>query len=320
MKKLITIAANTFTEILRQPVYCVIVTAALLLFAFIPPLTMYSLEDDNKFLREIALSTLFLTSLFVSIFASAGAVAEEIENKTIITVVTKPLSRPIFILAKFLGVASAVALAHYLCTIALLMAVRHGVMESVNDTHDWTVIASAGGTLVLSVLVASLLGYFSGWKFSSTVIVLAAAFGTVSIVFLFFFDRNWRFYPAHNSLHLTDVYASFLLFFGAMIITALAVALSSRFNVVVTLAGCIGIFMLGLISDYTFGRFADTSLWAKIAYYIVPNLQVFWVSDAIYEGSTIPAKYILISGLYTICYVTGILSLAIAFFQRRQVG
>jgi hypothetical protein len=193
-------------------------------------------------------------------------------------------------------------------------------MESASDTHDWTVIASAGGTLLLSVLVASFLGYFYDWKFSSTAIVLAAGFGTLAIVFLFFFDRNWRFYPAHNAMHLMDVYASFLLFLGAMIITALAVALSSRFNVVVTLAGCIGIFMLGLVSDYTFGRFADSNFWAKIAYYIVPNLQVFWVSDAIYEGSAIPARYILISGFYTICYITGVLSLAVALFQRRQVG
>ncbi|MHC4706163.1 MAG: hypothetical protein ACYS8I_03630 [Planctomycetota bacterium] len=80
MGKLFTIAKNTFIETLRQPVYLIIIIAALLLFFISPSLTMYTLSDDNKLLREIGLSTLFLTSLFIAIFAASGAVAEEIEN------------------------------------------------------------------------------------------------------------------------------------------------------------------------------------------------------------------------------------------------
>jgi ABC-2 type transport system permease protein len=320
MRKLLTITANTFTETLRQPVYAVIVVTALVLFFVIPSITMYSLDDDNKFLREIGLSTLFLASLFVSIFAASSAVAEEIDNKTITTVLTKPVPRPIFILAKFLGVALAVALAHYLCTIAYLMAVRHGVLESVNDTHDWSVIVTAAAVIGLAMLLTAFFNYFYDWKFSSTGIVTTALFATVGIIFLAFFDRNWRFNPAANSIHLMDIYASVLLFLGALVIVALAVALSSRFNVVVTLTGCTGLFMVGLVSDYAFGRFADTSLWARIAYHILPNLQIFWVSDAIYETGTVPGKYVLIAAVYALCYMAAILSFAVALFQPRQVG
>ena len=107
---------------------------------------------------------------------------------------------------------------------------------------------------------------------------------------------------------------------AAIIIVALAVALSARFNIVVTLSACLGLFLLGLISDYTFGRFAETHLWARIGRFLVPNLQVFWISDAIYEGSVVPLKYIMISASYALCYTTAILFLAIALFQRRQVG
>jgi len=98
------------------------------------------------------------------------------------------------------------------------------------------------------------------------------------------------------------------------------VALSSRFNIVVTLSACIGIFLLGLVSDYAFGRFAETHLWAKIGRFIVPNLQIFWISDAIYEGNDVPVKYLLIGASYALCYTGAILALAIALFQRRQVG
>lgn len=320
MNKLYTIAKNTFIETLRQPIYAIIIVAALLLLFISPSLTMYTMSDDNKLLRELGLSTLFLASLFIAIFSASGAVATELENKTIMTVLSKPVQRPIFIIAKFLGVTAAVALAHYICTIALLMAIRHGVLETVNDTHDWTVLSSAAFVVGGSMLLSAFFNYAYDWKFSSTAIVLAAIFATLAIVFLALIDRNWQFKPQDNGLNAVDIYGSVLLLMAALIIVALAVALSSRFNIVVTLSACIGIFLLGLVSDYAFGRFADTQLWARIGRFLIPNLQIFWISDAIYEGSKVPLRYVAIGASYALCYTAAILALAIALFQRRQVG
>jgi ABC-2 type transport system permease protein len=320
MYKLIAIAKNTFIETLRQPVYAIIIVAALLLFLLSPSLTMYTMDDDNKFLRELGLSTLFLSSLFVAIFSASGAVAVEIENKTILTVLTKPIQRPIFILAKFLGVLAAVALAHYLCTIGLIMTIRHGVLESAGDERDWTVIISAIGVAGIAVILSAFFNYVYDWKFSSTALVIAAIGGTFALVFLSLIDRTWQFNPAKNSIHALDVYGSILLFLAAMIIAAIAVAISSRFNIVVTLSACLGVFLLGLISDYVFGRLALTYAWAGIGRALIPNLQIFWISDAIYEGSAVPFKYLAIAATYAVSYTAAILAVAVALFQRRQVG
>ncbi|UCC96863.1 MAG: ABC transporter permease [Phycisphaerales bacterium] len=320
MNRIFTIAKNTFIETLRQPIFAVIIVAALLLFFVTPSLTMYTMSDDNKLLRELGLSTLFLTSLFIAIFSASGAVAEELQNKTILTVLSKPVQRPIFILAKFLGVTAAVVLAHYICTIALLMAIRHGVLETVNDTHDWTVLGAAGVGVIAVVLLSAFFNYAYDWKFSSTAMVLTAVFATLTVIFLAFIDRNWQFNPKDNGINAVDIYGSVLLLLAAVIIVALAVAFSSRFNIVVTLSLCLGIFLLGLVSDYVFGRFAEAHLWAQVGRFIVPNLQIFWISDAIYEGHKVPARYILTSASYALCYTTAILALAVALFQRRQVG
>ncbi len=320
MRQLLTLTKNTFIETLRQPVYSIIIVAALFLFVLSPSLTMYTMSEDNKLLREICLSTLFLTSLFVAIFSASGSVAEEIENQTIVTVLTKPIQRPIFILAKFLGVAAAVILAHYICTVALLMSIRHGVLEDASARHDWTVIGSAGATIGLTLLLTAFFNYSYDWKFSSTAVMLAAVFATLSIVFLTFIDRHWQFNPQENGINSLDLYGAILLLPAALIIAALAVAISTRYNIVVTLSACVGLFLLGLISDYTFGRFAETSIWAKIGRFLVPNLQVFWISDAIYEGSQVPIKYVVIVSFYALCYTSAILALAIALFQKREVG
>ena len=320
MDKLFALTKNTLTESLRQPVYAIIIIAALLLIFISPSITMYSMDDDTKFLREIGLSTLFLASLFIAIFSASGAVADEIENKTIITVLSKPVQRPIFIMAKFLGVSIAVALAHYICTIGMLMAARHGVLETVSDTHDWTIISSAGISVILAFLLSAFLNYVYDWKFTSTAIVLLAIFGTLSMVFLFFIDKQWQFNPSNNAINTLDIYGAILLFLAVEIIVSLAVALSTRFNIVVTLLCCVSIFLLGLISNWAFGQVAQTHLWAKVCFFLVPNLQVFWISDAIYEGSEVPLKYIVIGSAYAISYSTAVLLVAIAVFQRRQVG
>lgn len=320
MIKLFTIAKNTFTETVRHPIYAVIIIAVLLLITISPSITMYSLEDDDKLLREIGLSTLFLASLFIAILSASGSVAEEIENKTILTVISKPIQRPIFIFAKFIGVAAAVILAHYICTIAFLMAVRHGVLETVNDPHDWTVITAAGISAFCVFVLSAFFNYVYDWKFSSTAIVLLAIFATLSIIFLAFIDNNWQFNPSGNGINALDVFASLLLVLAAAIIAALAVAFSTRFNISITLSFCVGIFLLGLVTDSVFAELAQEHLWAKICYFLIPNLQIFWISDAIHEQSEITFNYIAVSALYSSCYAAAILLLAIASFQRRQVG
>lgn len=321
INKLFTVAKNTFTETLRQPIYSVILAFSLFLFILSPSITMYSLDEDIKLLREIGLSTLFLTGLFIAIFSAASAVTEEIESRTITTVLSKPIGRPTFIIGKFLGVSAAVSLAHYICTIAYLMIVRHGVLETATDTHDWPVITVAAVALLLAFLLTAFLNYSYDWNFPATMVVSTAIFGTAALAVLTVFDREWHFNPADNHFTMFDINAAVLLLLAVILLVAIAVMFSTRFNVVLTLIFCVGAFLMGLISNYAFtAKAKDGHWWAKIGEAITPNMQVFWISDAIYEGSDIPASYILNSGIYAAFYSGAILLLAIAMFQKRQVG
>ncbi len=285
-----------------------------------PSISMYTLDEDVKLLRELGLSTLFLAGLFIAVFSSTGAITEEIESGTITTVLSKPISRPVFVLGKFFGIAAAVTLAHALVTMVFLMVTRHGVLETANDEVDWTVIAAAGSVILLTIILTAFLNYVYEWNAPSTGVVLGTIFSGFAILFLFFVNKEWKFNPADNHFEAFDIIASILLLFAVYVLVALAVLFSTRLNEVLTLTCCVGIFLLGLISDWVFGRFADQHLWANIGSKLTPNLQIFWVSDAIYESGTIPVRYLWLAGGYTLLYIAGILALAIAAFQRRQVG
>ncbi len=320
--KLYTIAQNTFVHTIRQPIFSVIMVISLLLFILAPSVSMYTLDEDVKLLRELGLSTLFLAGLFIAVFSATGAIIEEIETGTITALLSKPVPRPVFVIGKFLGIAGAVCLAHYINTVAFMLAVRHGVMTTASDTLDWPVITAAACIVLFTLPASALLNYFYEWNFPATAVVLGAVFETLALVFLLFVDRDWNITPsALTSFSLFDIYASLLLLFGLFIIIALAVLFSTRLNVVMTLTCCVGVFFFGLISDWVFGHLARNypSL-QKIGSVFIPNLQVFWVSDAIYETGKIPAVYLLMGLGYAACYTLGILALSVVFFQRRQVG
>ena len=70
MNPLLAIAKNTYLQAVRQPAYGIIVLVTLGGLAMSPFYTGWTLDDDNKMLRDIGLSTLLIQGLFLSCFVA----------------------------------------------------------------------------------------------------------------------------------------------------------------------------------------------------------------------------------------------------------
>ena len=114
MSQFLAITRNTFVQTVRQPIYAIIVLVTLGGLALAPSLTGWTLDDDNKMLRDLGLSTLLVQGLFLSCFAASVVLNAEIEDKTVLTSVAKPVGRPVLVLGKYTGVLGALLVAHYL--------------------------------------------------------------------------------------------------------------------------------------------------------------------------------------------------------------
>ncbi len=77
--------------------------------------------------------------------------------------------------------------------------------------------------------------------------------------------------------------------------------------------------LLGMMSDYLFGRRAAESSWAAALHAIVPNWQHFWMADALHLGETIPFRYVLGAAAYGGFYLLGLLGLGIVLFRHTEV-
>ena len=111
---------------------------------------------------------------------------------------------------------------------------------------------------------------------------------------------------------------------ATFIITAVAVALATRLGLIMTLIVCILIFILGAGIHYWIGPLVSSPglvgylAWAALA--IVPSINIYVVTNAIYQGTTIPLSYIGQTALYALFYVTAVILFAIALFRLREIG
>jgi ABC-type transport system involved in multi-copper enzyme maturation permease subunit len=327
MPAILAIARNGFLESIRQPVFIVVVLLGILAMIFNQNLAGFTMGDDDKLLVDLGLSTLFLTGLVLAAFTASSVLSKEIENKTVLTVVSKPISRPAVIVGKFLGVAGAMTLGYYILATVFLLVVRHKVYMGVGRGEVWDGPVLTFGILGggLALLVAGLLNYLYRRPFPSTFAVCLAVGMTAALGAVSFLDREW--WPQHP---LTDfkpqvMIAIGLVFQAILVLTAVAVAASTRVGQVLTLLICVGVFLAGLVSEFFLGRsFAAAAgplerLLAPL-YVAVPNLQYFWTADALTQGNDITLGYFLTVTAYAGLLITALMSLAVILFQRRDVG
>jgi hypothetical protein len=193
MNQFWAITKNTFLQSVRQPVYGIIVLVTLGGIALAPSMTGWTLDDDNKMLRDIGLSTLLLQGLFLACFVASGVLDAEIEDKTVLTVVAKPISRSVFVLGKYFGLFGALLAAHYLALVAFLMSMRHGVLQTAAESSDVTVLVLGPGVVVLCMLFAGLMNFVYGWRFLPGMIALTIPALTIGGIILLVIDRDFKF-------------------------------------------------------------------------------------------------------------------------------
>jgi len=315
------ILTNSFIETVRQPIYGVLllVTAGLLVFNV--AVSGYTLDDDNKLLKDLGLSTLLMAGLFLAAFSAAGILSREIDNKTVLTVISKPVGRPLFITAKFAGLLAALALAFYLTGIVFLLTMRHKVLERSSQEFDLPVITFGVSAVLLAIVIATICNYLYHMEFSSTAIALSVPLLTIALTLVALIGPEWKLQPfGKDFIDGQLIGAAVLVFAMVMILTAVALAVSTRFGQVMTLTICTAVLLIGLVSDAFFGQYRETNFGAQVAYWISPNLAFLWVTDALTQNNAITLHYVGLAFGYAMLIVLAWLLLGIALFQKREVG
>lgn len=451
LTQVLTIARNTFLESVRQPIYFVLLMAGWIFQVFNTLLSSYSLgytdsaevSSDNKLLLDIGLATVFVCATLLAAFLATAVLAREIENKTALTVISKPVGRPVFVLGKYLGVTAAIVVATIILLVFFEMALRHKVLSTARDRPDGPVLLFTFLMLAVSIGVGVWGNFFYGWVFSSTVVSVLLPASLLAWFAVLLIDKNWHIQPVTIATLKPEIKLAAACVLMAMpVLCAVAIAASTRLGQVMTITVCAGVFVLGLLSNHLFGSRAfknhlvgvvksaepDRDLKGTLdaagatwkvtfkepaevnikpgdpfyygpspngvalatpphpgfdgdptdpiavvrdgqpaslvvrtvgerraeytivnvnglhverppregdyvflkpttvnpvalgAWSLVPNMQSYWLVDAVTQNHPIPARYVGLVGLYSLVQIAALLALSVILFQRREVG
>ncbi len=254
LSQIIAVARNTFFESVRQPVTLVVILAATMLLILSNPLAAFTMDDDQRMLIDIGLATVFLAGAVLAAFIATSVLGREIGNRTALTVVSKPIGRPTFVIGKFIGATAALLLAIVILALVFMLVEMHTVLQTVRDPIHVPVIIFGIGAALISVAVAVWCNYFYNTVFTSTVIFIAAPLLLIAYLVTLNFRPDFTTQDMATTFKPNLWLALIAIIASVMMLSAIAVAVSTRLGQLMTLLVTTGLFVLGLLSDWIFGR------------------------------------------------------------------
>jgi len=98
------VAQAAFREGVRQPMFWLLGGLAFVALSISPYVPYFTFGEDYIMVKELGFDTLMLVSALFGTLAASIFIAEEIEGRTAVTVMSKPISRRQFLLGKFVGI------------------------------------------------------------------------------------------------------------------------------------------------------------------------------------------------------------------------
>jgi F0F1-type ATP synthase membrane subunit c/vacuolar-type H+-ATPase subunit K len=291
------IARATTKEAIRQPLFFLLLficAFVLVLNTFMPFFTMendqrYAVESgDVKMLKECGLATILIAGAFLAVWTAGTSITSEIEGKTAMTLLSKPINRRQFVLGKYVGILQAAT---------------------------WLF-------LVLGVILCCCVFYKVGYdqregSQEETPLLEWSEVGGVELP-LPHPDRMGVVYALLPGMALA--------FMQVTVLAAIAVTIATRLPIVVNLVSCFAIFVVGNLAPLLVQR-SETAIGneyvtftARLIATVLPSLESFNTSAALESGKSVPQDYLGISLIYAASYATAVILLGFILFEDRDLA
>ncbi|RMG32654.1 MAG: ABC transporter permease [Planctomycetota bacterium] len=274
------IARGTAKEAVRQPVFFLLLGISALILVVYTFLPFFSFGDDVKMLKDCGLVTMLFSGLLLAVWTASIAISQEIEGKTAMTLLSKPVNRRHFIVGKYLGIMQAVVLlmAPLVVLFCLLIYYKVGydARESAKQVPD---LFQPGTFLPNEERLSAVLQILPGILLSFMEVAVLAA---VSVAI---------------STRVPTV---------VNIVTCLAIFVVGHLTPVLVGPG-------GIQQEFV-------AFMARLIATVMPSLDSFDTKAAVATGVMVPPVYLLYAAIYCVCYCTAAVFLAFLLFEDRDLA
>ncbi|WP_138503524.1 ABC transporter permease [Nostoc sp. PA-18-2419] len=124
--RIFVLAKNVFQEVIRDRILYIIGFYALILAAAFGILPQFAATTEDKIFLDFGMAAMNAIGLIVTIFIGTGLVNKEIEKRTILVLIAKPVSRSEIIVGKYLGLSAVLAVLIATMTVIYLLFLQFG--------------------------------------------------------------------------------------------------------------------------------------------------------------------------------------------------
>lgn len=286
------IARATCKESIRQPMFFSLMVVAILVMFLNTWIPFFSMGDDTKMYLDCGLATVLICSGLLAIWTASMSVADEIEGKTAMTLLSKPINRRQFIVGKYLGILQGVVIFMIPVVIAFAVLayykVGYDMKESGKETLPfltWVDFNLAGSTLQMMWLE-----------------------------------------PQRAAVVLQVLPGLLLILLEVAVLAAISVVISTRLPMVVNFSIMVAIFVLGHLTPVLVQTSVENkelefvSFVAQLFATFLPSLYIFNLQATITTGVLVPAKYLGAAALYCASYCAAAILLAFILFEDRDLA
>ncbi len=139
--KISAIALATAKSEMAQPLFLICMVLGCFFLTLFVVLPYNTFGEDIKMMKDSGLTLIMVLSIIVCLWAASNSISEEIEGRTALTVLSKPVSRWQFILGKFAGISWVAVVMFLLLGLWFLIAVAYKPLydarETANTDPNW---------------------------------------------------------------------------------------------------------------------------------------------------------------------------------------
>jgi len=277
------IARATLKEGLRNPVFIlmtVFISSFLIISIYIP---FFAMKDETKFFIQCALATVLMGGMVIGLWIASSTVTEEIEGKTAMTLLSKPINRRQFILGKFLGLAQ----------VLLMFILIVGSVTFLVTYYKAKYDAREGGA-----------GLQEAFYMDDGLL-------------------SFRLNPQLLRFAVVTLPGLALVYMELAVMTSISVAIATRVPTLMNIVCCMTVFVVGHLTTVLVKSTSTNvflSFVAKLFASVLPVLEYFNLDAAVATLKPVPPEYLAWCSLYSLAFITAMILFGFFLFEERDLA
>jgi hypothetical protein len=315
------VAYAAFRESCRQPMFWLITVGAAAIIWFSVVIPYFTFGDDYKMMKQIGFDMVMLAAILFGVLAASMSISEEIEGRTAVTLMSKPVNRRQFLIGKYLGILMACFIMAMLLNWTLSYALRAmREFDPINNAADPVDPVGVPTDKLVDPMTfeaqKTVVPPFQAAVPSPQGKLLARGAG------LWFSDA------------LAHMFGVALGFGQVMILVAIAAALATRLTFVVNIVVCLMVYFLGHLSPVVVQATQQAQgagigvgligFLGKLFSVLMPDLDSFNMGRAIIRESPLAlwefGKYVVTVLGYAVLYTAIALFVGLLLFEDRDLA